>query len=629
MNLKSVFSFSLLFLLTFWFSGQAQDLYTPRNVKAAFEKGTRAKDGKPGLHYWQNHGRYDIQVMATPPSRTIIGSEQITYFNESPDTLRQIVLRLWLNFHKPEAPHLGYMAPERLNDGIQFDQILVNGKLFNPKKLTGGITTKNILLSQPLMPKDSIHLSIDWHYEIALKSGREGMIDSATYYIAYFYPRVSVYDDYNGWDRLDFTGYQEFYNDFNDYTFSVTVPKNYLVWATGVLQNPEEVLQPPYLEKLKKAHTADQVIHIATKADLDKKQITAQNPTNTWKWKAQNVTDVAIAISNHYNWDAGSELVDALSGRRADMQAAYNDTSKDFHQMVAFGKAALSWFSKNWPGVSYPYPKMTAVQGYADMEYPMMINDASTPDLDFSQFVANHEIAHTYFPFYMGTNESRYAFMDEGWATTFEYLIGQAQIGKEKAASWYKNFRVNRWIHDPSQEEQVPIITPSNIERGMAYGSNAYVKPSLGYLALKDMLGDKLFRKCLLGYIERWHGKHPIPWDFFYSFNNLSEKDLNWFWNSWFFSHGYDDLTLQSVKRKGNTYTINIYNTGGFPNPFDLKISFEDGSKDSRHFTSIVWKENQKETSVSLKYRKKVTAIKIDNGIWMDANPEDNIWKAQ
>lgn len=628
MYIKAAFT-SFFLLISLYSITCGQILYTPRNIKAAFQKGTRSPDGRPGPNYWQNHGRYQIQITALPPDRTIQGKEKITYFNESPNTLQQIVLRLWLNFHKPEAPHLGYMSPKRLNDGIRINSISVNGKTYPTKKLGGGITTKSIHLEQPLLPGDSINLAINWQYEISLQSGREGMLDSTTYYMAYFFPRVTVYDDYNGWDRLDFTGYQEFYNDFNDYTFSVTVPKNFMVWATGVLQNPKEVLQPTYAKRLQQSHTSDEIINIATKTDLQNKQITRQKPTNTWKWKADNVTDITIALSDHYNWDAGSVIVDNKTGRRVSMQAAYNDTAEDYHQMVAFGKAALKWFSNNWPGIPYPYPKMTAVQGYADMEYPMMINDASTNDPAFSQFVANHEIAHTYFPFYMGTNESRYAFMDEGWATTFEYLIGQAQIGKEKADSWYKKFRVVRWITNPSQEQQVPVITPANIERGPAYGSNAYVKPSLGYLALKDMLGDGLFKKCLHGYMQRWHGKHPIPWDFFYSFNDISGQNLNWFWNSWYFSHGYTDLAVDSVKSQNNKYIVTIKNVGGFPNPFDLRITYKDGSTDSRHFTSAIWKSNQKEARLTLKTAKKIMALHIDNGIWMDANAKDNGWKKE
>src|SRR5262249_49227333 len=140
-------------------------------------------------------------------------------------------------------------------------------------------------------------------------------------------------------------------------------------------------------------------------------------------------------------------------------------------------------------------------------EYPMMVNDNTQSNISFSQLVQNHEIAHTYFPFYMGTNESRYAFMDEGWATTLEYLIARAQTSPDKAENSYKRFRINRWAHDNSMEEDLPIITPSNVLNGAAYANNAYGKPSLGYLAMKDMLGDSLFKKCLNEYMNRWHGK--------------------------------------------------------------------------------------------------------------------------
>src|SRR5699024_5401210 len=225
-------------------------------------------------------------------------------------------------------------------------------------------------------------------------------------------------------------------------------------------------------------------------------------------------------------------------------------------------------------------------------------------------------------PFFMGTNESRYAFMDEGWATTFEYLIGIHQIGKKKADQWYKDFRVKKWINDPSQEEQIPIITPSNQLRNMAYGSNAYVKPSLGYLALKDMLGDKVFKKCLQGYMYRWHGKHPNPWDFFFSFNDLSGKNLNWFWKSWYFSHGYIDLKLSKIRKEGRKYTVSIQNIGRRPNPFNLLSTFQDGTTNKKHY-----KQNLRLTLIELKSKKEMSSLKIETGIWMDANPEDNLKK--
>lgn len=610
-----------------YLSAVTQSLYIPRNVKAAFEKGTRSADGLPGKNYWQNHGRYNISITVMPPDRRIKGSEEITYFNESPDTLKVIVMRLVLNFHKPEAIHYGDMDADLFTSGIHFDRFLINGQLQKTKELHGHYTWQNVKLPEPLLPGDSVHLSIDWRNDIAMRSGREGKIDSTTYYLAYFYPRVSVYDDYNGWDRLDFTGYQEFYNDFNDYTLQVKTPANYIVWSTGTLQNATEVLQPKYVQRLKESMTSDSVIHMVTPVDLEEKNITTQNKINTWKWKATNVTDMAVAISDHYNWDAASVVVDEHTGRRASIQSAYNDKAADFHHAVSFGHHALGWFSRHWPGVPYPYPKMTMVQGYADMEYPMMINDGSTTDLAFSQLVADHEIAHTYFPFYMGTNESRYAFMDEGWATTFELLIGREETSVEAANEFYKKFRVSRWIHDPSQEEQVPIITPSNILRGMAYGSNAYGKPSMAYLALKDMLGDQLFKKCLHAYMDRWHGKHPIPWDFFNSFNDVSGRNLNWFWNNWFFSHGYNDLAIGKVSKVKIGYALVVNNVGGFAIPFDVKLNYTDGSIESLHQTPIVWKENQAQTTVNILTKKQISTIKIDNSIYMDANEADNAKK--
>jgi hypothetical protein len=242
-----------------------------------------------------------------------------------------------------------------------------------------------------------------------------------------------VYDDYNGWDTMAFTDLQEFYSDFNDYDVAVTVPANYVVWGTGKLLNPSEVLRPTYLERYNRSLTADQTITVASLAELRSKSVTTQGKNNTWRFHADNIPDMTYALSNHYVWDAASVVVDPATSRRASVQAAYNDTATDFHHMVQFAQHGLDWLSRNWPGVPYPYEKTTVVEGFAGMEYPMMVNDESYADTVFSRFVAEHEIAHTWFPFYMGINETRYAMMDEGWATTFEYLIGSADLGEARA----------------------------------------------------------------------------------------------------------------------------------------------------------------------------------------------------
>ena len=276
----------------------------------------------------------------------------------------------------------------------------------------------------------------------------------------------------------------------------------------------------------------------------------------------------------------------------------------------------------------YPFPKMTSFEGFADMEYPMMVNDSHTSDVRFAQFVQDHEIAHTFFPFYMGTNESRYAFMDEGWATTFELLIGTAEVGKEKAETAYKSFRINRWIHDRSTMEDLPIITPSS-ELRQGYGNNSYGKPSLSYLALKDMLGDALFKKALHTYMDNWNGKHPIPWDYFNSMSAGSGKNLNWFFNNWFFTNGYIDLDLQSVKKVPDGYELSIKNIGGYAVPFDVICTGADKNVETFHQTPVIWERNQKRIVVHIKTNKTIKTVKIDGGIFMDADESNNSWTAK
>jgi len=618
--LNMIKSFIFFAFLILGLQAGAQTLTMPPEIQKAYANGTRSLNGKPGKKYWQNRGRYTISLTAMPPDNTIRGIEQITYFNNSPDTLGSLNMKLIVNVHRSG----GRRGAADTSAGIKVDEIMIRG-VKTPWDNNEDTTTNQLVnLPEPLMPHDSIKLDIAWHYSLSHRPGREGIIDSTSYYIAYFYPRIAVYDDYKGWDTQPHTGSLEFYNDFNDYNVNVTVPKDFMVWATGTLQNPSEVLQPDAAERLNQSMTSDSTIHVATMQDWADKKVTTQNASNTWKWAADNVSDIAIGISDHYDWDAASVIVDEKTGRRVSMQADFADSSQDFHHSVQFGRYSLAWFSNNWPGIPYPYPKSNAFQGFADMEYPMMINDSHSPDLVFAELVQDHEQAHTYFPFYMGTNESRYAFMDEGWATTLEYLIGIAERGQEAADKFYKSFRVNRWSHG-SHEKENPIITPSP-DVTFGAGNNAYGKPSLSYLALKDLLGDKLFKKALHNYMNNWNGKHPIPWDYFYSMEKGSGKQLDWFFYNWFFTPGYIDLDLAKVDKTSKGYALDIKNIGGFAVPFDVIATYDDGLNESFHQTPKVWERNQKEITVNIKTRKGVKSLRLEGGIFVDANEKDNVW---
>lgn len=600
----------------------AQELYMPRNIKKAYENETRSISGAPGKNYWQNKGIYDVEVKVDAKTKVVSGKETIVYSNNSPTDLNELAIRFVNNLHKPESPRSGSVSKDFLSSGLKIKSFIVDGLKYNVNSENWG-TVEKVKLTKVLKAKSKAEVKIEWEYPLSVQSGREGQIDPETFYVAYSFPRISVYDDYNGWDMLPHSDRQEFYNDFNDYSFAISAPKNYVVWSTGEFMNPEEVLQPEYLDRYKSSLKSDQVIHIANEAEMKSGKVTKNNKWNIWKFKANNITDFCFALSNHYVWDGSSVQ---LQTKRSSVQAGYKAGAKDFEHYVEWMRYNLNWFSKNWPGVEYPFPTMTAIQGYADMEYPMMINDTSIPDdLQDARLTADHEIAHTYFPFYMGINETRYAFMDEGWATTLEYLIGIDENGKEAAEKFYKNFRVKRWINDASAEQDQPIITMSTQVSGAGYGNNSYVKSSLSYLALKDYLGDDLFKKALHHYMDNWNGKHPIPWDYFYSMNTGSGKDLNWFFNNWFYTNYYIDLKITDASQQKDKLTLKVDNVGGFAVPFDAVVTYEDQSVEKTHFTPQIWENDQKKVVISVSAKKKVKSVLLDGGLFMDYTPEDNL----
>lgn len=620
----------LSFFLCSYFTGSfAQELYMPRNIQTAYAKGTRSMDGKPGKNYWQNKGVYDMQIKVMPENRMVSGFETIQYSNNSPDTLTSLVIRFVNNMHKPIAPRSGVVSEDYLTRGMEITSLVIDGEKYNVNAARWG-TVGEVKLNKSIMPGTTSEVEIEWNYPLSKISGREGQIDSTTFFVAYSYPRVSVYDDYYGWDMLDHNGMQEYYNDFNDYKLAVTVPKNYVVWSTGDFANPDEVLQPSIAQRLKRSMTSNEVIHIATREEMLAGKVTQQNEWNTWKFAYNNIVDFTFALSNHYVWDAGSTVVDKATGRRVSMQAAYNHTATDFTNSVAWGKNTLEYYSEKMPGVPYPFSKMTAVNGYGNMEYPMMVNDVTVPnDLVDGRMLQDHEIAHTYFPFYMGTNEARYAFMDEGWAVFFTYILSRKLFGEKTGDDILKNSRIKRWNTDPSGEMDMPMITMSSQLTGKAYRNNSYNKSAACYVALHQLLGDDLFKKALHYYMNTWNGKHPIPWDFFFSFNAATGQNLNWFWSNWFFSNKYMDLKISGVKNNKKDFVVHVSNAGGLYIPAKVIAYYTNGTTETKEIKVADWRSMKlidKRITFPQKSNAEINKVEIDNWVFADATPSDNVW---
>ena len=587
----------------------------------AFKNGTRTISGNPGKNYWQNTADYVIKVDFNPESRLVKGTVEIVYTNNSPDTLRQIAFKLYPNLYKSGSIRQMPIRPEDVTNGVAIDTITINDAAFNTRRLRISGTNMTVPVT-PLYPKQNIRFSIGFSYTLNKTSHiRTGEIEPGADFIAYFFPRIAVYDDIDGWNMNPYTGTQEFYNDFCNFKASVTVPRNFIVWATGDLLNCDEVFNDKYCDLIKQAEQSDETVTIIDTTDLQQGNITRNNAFNTWQFSADNVTDFVFAVSDHYIWKSSSLVVDSATKRRSRVDAVFNPKHKDYYEVVDFNRTTVWAMSHLFPKWPFPYSHETIFDGLDQMEYPMMVNDNPLQNRADAIELTDHEVFHTMFPFYLGINETKYAWMDEGWATIGEWLISSVID-----SSLHDDYGVLGYERQAGGEEDLPIMTLSTQMNGTAYFINAYPKPGLGYLYVKDMLGDALFTKALHYYIEQWRGKHPIPYDFFNCMNTGSGKNLNWFWKQWFFDDGVPDLAIQKVIAQSGKYVITIEKKGHKPVPVDLVLTFTDGTTTKLHRSIAVW-EKSSILTLTIPVSKTVKNITLGSLYIPDVNRADNKWE--
>ncbi|WP_207511195.1 M1 family metallopeptidase [Longitalea luteola] len=609
-------SLILLFLLGSAVANAQVSLTMPRNLPAAYEKGTRTLSGEPGSKYWQNTANYNMEINFDPETRLLSGKVDIEYFNNSPSPLSQIVFKLYPNIYKKGSIRMMPVKPSDLTDGVHISSFQFNNTTIDSSKLRIDGTNMVVPVS-PLAPGSSMRFSIQYTYTLNKTSHiRTGEIEPGADFVAYFFPRIAVYDDIDGWNMTPYTGPQEFYNDFGNFNVAITVPVNFVVWATGDLANCQEVLNEPFCERLRSAEQHDGVINIIDSTDLKHKNITRQHAFNTWKFSAKNVTDFAFAVSDHYMWKSTSVEVDPATKRRTRVDAVFKPEHKDYYEVVDFGRKtvwAMSYVFPRWP---FPYSHETIVDGLDQMEYPMMVNDNPLESRVETIELVDHEVFHTMFPFYMGTNETKYGWMDEGWATIGEWIISSIID-----SSIIDDYGVMGYERVAGTENDSPISTLSTQISGTNYFVNSYPKPALGYLYVKDMLGDSLFTKALHYYIQQWQGKHPIPYDFFNCMNTGSGRNLNWFWKRWFIDSGVPDLAL----RVNKTTSVTVTCIGHKPVPVDLTVTYADGTKTTIHRSVAVW-EKASSITIPLPAKKEIKQISLGGTYVPDVNRKNNVW---
>lgn len=601
-------------------------LYLPREFQKAVEAGARTLDGRPGPRYWQNRASYRIDAKVMPAERRIEGRAVITYTNNSPDTLPELNLKLIQNVHLPQARRASYVDPAFYTRGMELSNVRVNDKAVdwdNAAVYSSEDPTNAWLpLPEPLPPGASLQLSLEWSYQLQASSRehREGMVDETALFAAYWYPRVAVYDDISGWDRVAHNVQTEFYGDFNDYDAIIRVPKGFAVWATGELKNEADVLSPLTLERLRQSRQSDTVVHIITRETLAAGQAVQPAAELAWRFTAEDVTDFAFGASDHFLWDAGSVAVDSTTGRRVSVQAAYQPETRDFDEVAEIARACIGYFSTQMPAIPYPYPTMTIFNGHGQMEYPMMVNDVDMGNMDDTRALTAHEVAHTYFPFLAGVNESAHAWMDEGWATLLEFFACTELYTLENPEqSIYPGYYLRNYLGVKGAEVDVPMLTPSHQLLPPAYQLNSYGKPASAYLSLYYLLGRGQFLSCLQEYAGRWSGKHPQPYDFFFAISDCSGQNLDWFWQRWFMEYHAMDLALVSCRTTEKGLFVKVRNEGGMPLPIPLKVEMKDGNPRQFTISPAVW-EGKEEVELELPVQGRPQSVSF---IWKDFRDVD------
>ncbi len=593
---------------------QNSSLFIPIDVSEAYENGTRTYDGTVSNSYWINHTDYNIDVEFIPDSNLVFGLSKMIYYNNSPDTLNEIVIRLYHNREKPFGDGMIIKSISIRGDSIDVtsQDVRVNG------------TNMSIKLDEIILPNKKIEMEIDWSFEIPKVPLRMGNYNG-DYFIAYWYPQIAVYDDVYGWDKLQYAGPIEFYNDFNNYNIRYTVPADYVIWSTGDLVNEELVFQENIIKKIKEAKNSDKTINIITLDDYANNSVTLKNESgkNIWNYVANKVPDVAWAVSNNYNWDASS--IEVEPGRRVLASGVYPDSITQNKNSSLYARKSIKYLSEVSPGVPYPWLHSTAFtnkRSGGGMEFPMIQNNGAPKSIGSSVGLIFHEIAHNYFPFYMGTNERRAAWMDEGWATFFPRNL----VEKLDTTSNYQKGRVVSYESLAGKTKDIPMIYPSYMMTHGEMRNNFYNRPAIAYEELRHLLGDELFHKSLREYINRWHEKHPIGYDFFFTFNDVVGEDLSWFWKPWFFELGYPDLAIENVEVNKNSATISVAMVGSLPTRIELTILFEDG-KTKTVSASASQLKGQTKVDVKINTSKKIKSIKLGSELIPDINRGNNLFE--
>ena len=578
----------------------------------------RSSSGSPGPDYWQQHADYTIKAALDTGTTEISGSVEIRYTNNSPDTLRYVWLQADQNLYRSNSkgsalfPADSRWGVRGFQGGYTFTNVRVNGSAVEPRI---NDTMMRLDLPTPLAPRGGrATITLSYSFRVPEHGSDRMGRDSVLYEAAQWYPRMAVYDDVRGWNTDPYLGQGEFYLEYGDFDYAVTVPAGYVVAGSGVLQNANEVLTAEQRQRLATASRTASVVQIITQAEAAAAKGQRKTGTRTWRFRARNVHDVAWAAAPDFRWDATS-----WNGILTQAYYEFPKAGKAWESAAEQTQWSIRQYSELF--FPFPWPQATSVAGpVGGMEYPMFVMvhyGSADPTSIFGTI--NHEHGHEWFPMIVGSNERRYAWMDEGINTYINAFALEARYPGQSAYPPY----LKNWADIMAQGIQSPLMTaPDNIDPA-ALGAIGYRKPAAVLLTLRNhVIGPQAFDNAFREYIQAWAFKHPTPGDFFRTIENSTGEDLSWFWRSFFYTTDVLDIGIDSVSMRASDgqslAKISLHRMTSVPFPVRFRVAYADGTTQDFLLPVSIWSRSTRFDAV-VPVRATVTGVRL----WPDPSVPD------
>jgi hypothetical protein len=608
----------------------------------AFGDEVRTAAGTPGPKYWQNDADYKIQVTLDDVNHQISGSVQIDYKNNSPESLGFLWLQLDQNIYKPDSrgeettPVEGGRYANPGFDGgykIRDVSVMYQGREQKIHYIVDD-TRMQIFLPEALKGDgDSLKINMVYSFDIPERgTDRMGRFQSENgwiYTIAQWYPRMCVYDNVLGWNTLPYIGAGEFYLEYGNYDFTITTSSKQLVVASGELMNPAEVLTTEQMHRLDAARNSDNTVMIRTVDEVNKNTGRSSKDKLVWHFKCNHARDVAFGASSAFVWDAARiNLPDGKKSLAMSVYPVESATASGWNRSTEFVKGSVESYSARW--FPYPYPNAVNVAGpVSGMEYPGIVFCHMNTQGKELWGVTSHEFGHTWFPMIVGSNERKYAWMDEGF-NTFLNSVADKDFNKGEffVKTKYREQSVRFF-----QSNAESIMTSPEVTGPHYLGINAYAKPGMGLELLRyDVLGEERFDSAFRYYIRSWAYKHPTPWDFFHAIENAGGEDLTWFWRGWFLNNWKIDQAVTNVEylqsNPVNGAIITIQNREKLPMPVTVEVKEINGKTGRIKLPVEIW-ERGGEWKFFYPSTRKIDSVTIDpDRMLPDSDESNNVWKA-